>query len=416
VAAAPEPPVLSLNEAVRLALANNPRIGIARNDAAIASNEHTLGNAGLLPSLDLTARQNRRALGGSADLLRQTADLSSSLNVTVFDGLRGLNAYRRLGVLERQAEVAAEGAAEDALADMVLLYFEIAGQQQRIAALREAIATSEERLRIAQLRLEVGAASQLAVNQARVDLNADRAALLRQETALVAARAQLDHALGRPAGEPFRVSDTIVVDRSLHLEPLRQTAMQQNRDLQVAARGEEAAALRRREVRAEYLPTVDLALGYAFDGVSEGLGLAPGIPQGWTYGLTVRLPVFDGFNRGRHSESALLQHQNQQIRVEEVRSRILTSLQGAHESYRNSLALLDLEEENVGLARDNVTVALERFREGLSSSIELREVQNALVDAQTRLVAARVQAKHAEITLHQLGGRLLAQMEVAPTP
>ena len=71
------------------------------------------------------------------------------------------------------------------------------------------------------------------------------------------------------------------------------------------------------------------------------------------------------------------------------------------------LPIVALEEENVDVAQQNAFVALERFRLGVSTSLELREVQRALIDAQSRRVTARFEAKAAEVDLLALSGLLL---------
>ena len=66
-----------------------------------------------------------------------------------------------------------------------------------------------------------------------------------------------------------------------------------------------------------------------------------------------------------------------------------------------------LEEENIQLAKENTMIALERFRQGVSTYLELREAQKSLEDAYNRLIAARYNTKLAETQLMQLRGELV---------
>jgi outer membrane protein len=66
-----------------------------------------------------------------------------------------------------------------------------------------------------------------------------------------------------------------------------------------------------------------------------------------------------------------------------------------------------LEEENLVLANENVVVALERFRIGNSTPVELKEAQKSLDDAEYRTVSARYAAKVAETELMRLNGELV---------
>jgi outer membrane protein len=135
----------------------------------------------------------------------------------------------------------------------------------------------------------------------------------------------------------------------------------------------------------------------------------PTQPNGLAYGLSFQFNLFDGLNRERRLQNARLRQQSSELAIRQARTRALAGLETAHAGYGNRILLADLEEENVQLARQNVEVALERFRLGLSTSVELREVQNALAAASSRLVAARFEAKQAELELLRLSGELLEQ-------
>jgi outer membrane protein len=404
---APELPLLTPAEAVRLTLSDNPQVRIARNTAAQAANNHTVGNAGFLPSLSLAAQQSRRPAPAGGAGGPETLDLSTTLGYTLFDGFRRGAVYRRLGLLEEQAEFGADRVAENTVGGVVVVYYDLVRQQQQLEVLRESIAISEERLRIAEQRRDVGSASELEVRRAQVDRNADRAALLRQEVALASRKAALNELLGREAPERFRVEDTIPVQRGLDLGTLTERALERNRGLLEASRGRQVASMERRETRSEWFPRVGLQLGYSMAQLSEQMGFTPLQPDGLGYGLTLSFNVFDGFNRQRRSQNARLREQSSALAEQQERNRVLTGLESAHATYANLLVLSDLEAENVEMARENVAVALERFRLGLSTSVELREVQNALAAARSRLLASRFEAKQAEVELQRLSGGLL---------
>ncbi len=243
---------------------------------------------------------------------------------------------------------------------------------------------------------------------ALVDLNADRAALLRQENALAQSKAFLNRLLDR-TGDDYRVADSIEVDTTLDRAALEATALAQAPDLRAAEASTEASEEDRVAVRREIWPRVDLTAGYVFDQVTDPIGLTPGQAGGFTYGLTATFDLFDGFDRQRRLDNAALRVQQQEEALGQTRTALLTGLESAYAVYERSLVLVELEEENAEAARQNVNVALERFRLGVSTSLELREVQRALTDAQSRLIAAVFEAKQAEVELLTLSGRLVAE-------
>lgn len=397
---------------------NSFPIRMARNDAQIAANDYSLGNAGFLPSISMRAQQSRRTYGrDSGDSANpifnsvNTVDLGMNLTTTLFDGFGQFATYERLESEMVLAELSTEWTAENTVAGVVTAYYDLVRQQEQIEVLAEAVEISRERVEIAELRRDLGSASELEVRRARVDMNADRAALLRQRVTLTNAKAEFNRLLGHDAGFDYVVADTIRIQKGLSLDALRTSSLQNNKTLAVVRQSEETAQLARREVQSEWLPAIGLTAGYAFNDLTQELGLLAGQPPGLSYGLTASVPLFDGFNRRRRRQNADLRLRNAELAVAETNVDLDTRLENAHHNYRFSLELVDLERENVALAKLNLDVALERFRLGTITSVDLREVQSALTNAEGRFITAQFEAARAQTQLLQLSGTLLQRLE-----
>jgi outer membrane protein len=126
-----------------------------------------------------------------------------------------------------------------------------------------------------------------------------------------------------------------------------------------------------------------------------------------TYGVSLTLDLFDGLNRWRRTQNADIRTTNARLAVEDVRSRLVTELTNAYERYRNRLRLVDLGRQTLKAVRANVDVALEQFEQGTITSVELREVQEQFVQAESRLLTVQFEAKQAEVELLRLSGQLL---------
>ena len=81
--------------------------------------------------------------------------------------------------------------------------------------------------------------------------------------------------------------------------------------------------------------------------------------------------------------------------------------QPKNKNYELYKKLLTLEEENILLAKENVNIALERFKQGISTNLELREAQISLEQGYDRLIAARYNTKVAETELLKLHGNII---------
>jgi len=419
--AAPPPGALalSLEEAVRLALAESPGLGIAALEAQRAANDATRANAGYYPTLDATgqlAGSGNLALAGGDDAPGASSGLTSAtadvtLGYTVFDGGRRGATLERLRTEAARLGLSAEAEAEALAFAVTAAYLDVVRQEGLVSALEEAVALSEDRLRIEQAEVRIGTAAEVDAALALSDLNADRAALLRQVLFLTQARATLGALLALPEPEAVAVTDTLALGPPPDLPALAAEAEAGNRRLRALALAEDAAEAAVREVQAEFAPSVRLLTGVGVGAADRGLFPAgdPGLGTDVRYGVTATLPLFDAGDRRRRVENARLRVRQAELATEDERAFLradVARLTAAVTRYRQLAAL---EDQNRAVARANARVALAQLQLGFISPVDLRQVQIALLDAETRYVDAVFQARRAEAELRLLAGDLLPE-------
>ena len=131
--------------------------------------------------------------------------------------------------------------------------------------------------------------------------------------------------------------------------------------------------------------------------------------NGLNYGLTLNVPIFNGLNQRRLVQQSRIVQNQQEILYQQQRTQVNVALQNAFSNYENSRKILLVEEENISLAKENVAIALEVFRRGAGTVLDLRTAQQSLLEAYTRLINARYLAKVAETELFRLNGSLLQE-------
>ena len=262
--------------------------------------------------------------------------------------------------------------------------------------------------------MDVGVAAKVTVLTARVDYNADRSQLLQQQQSLTAAKITLNNLLGRAPRQDFQPSDSLVVTRGLRADSLRAALLARNPRLAQARLGVDVAAYDRRLVRASRFPQIGLVTGYGLNrninnAAFAGTLLTTSTAQtyGLNYGVTASVPLFDGFNRNRLEQNARIAENQSQLTLRQTALQLDADAATAFAQYENYLQLLDLEEDNIKLADQNVAIALERYRLGLLTPLDLRTAQRTQLDAAVRLLDIRFLAKQAETTLRRLSGELV---------
>ena len=421
---------LTLEQAVDLALVRNPDRAVSALEGLRAANDVTLGNAGYLPTLDASAglagsrsdvlfggggggggSDSTGTGGGRGGGSRSTVlDAALGLGYTVYDGGRRAATLRRLRAEARRLALLADADAEQLALDVTTAYLDAARQADLADAFAEAVAVSEDRLRIAQAEVRIGTAAEIDAALALADYNADRAALLQQQVFLEGARATLGGLLALPDPDAVVVTDTLALGAPADLAALAARAGTQNRRVRSFEEAENAAAEVVGEVRSEYRPQVRASAGLGLTIFDPGFvppAFSPAVGPDLRYGLTASLPLFDGGERARRVQTAEIRLRQAELTTEGeeafVRGRV-ARLAALARGYR---ALVDLESQNEAIARENVRVALAQLRLGFITPVDLRQVQLTLVDVRRRRVDAVYQARLAEAELRLLAGDLL---------
>jgi outer membrane protein TolC len=415
---------LSLNEAIALSLQNNYDIQLSRNDSLFAALDYAYANYSLLPRLSANAGYNlnnnnqKQVLADGSKRERngiKSNQLTSSLNLnwTLFDGFRMFMARDRLSSLVELSELQIKGQVINTVAEVMRLYHDIIRQEQQLRAIQEQMQLSEERLRIAQYKFDIGTGAKPDVLQAQIDLNAQRSAALTQQTNINKTKEQLNQLLVVPAGADFAIADTsIAFNANLTLDSIQSNVAATNPELLIAKQNLEIAELDLRLRRAERFPIVEFNSAYNFNRTDNKTVINPFQPlfnqnHGLNYGFTATIPIFNGFSNRRLQRAAALNIQSQQLLMDRSAALINANIANSYRDYDLFKRTLALEEENIKLVRENIFIARERYRLGISTFLEMREAQQSLADAMNRLIQARFNTKIAEIELLRLRGDLV---------
>lgn len=410
---------MTVENAIEMALKNNYDIVISKNLATQTANNNTLGNAGMLPRIDLNASgslaNNATKQEFSNGLVVDKNGVQSKnittgayLTWTVFDGLKMFATHEKLQELERMGELNAKIQIENTIVKVITSYYSIAMQKQLIIGLKENIIVSEERLKIAQKKFDIGAISKADILQAKVDLNALKSDLMRQNTLLYDAKANLNQLLVQPVEQDIDVFDGIPLMSQYKYDELKNAIMTNNSDLLFAQKNIEISKYMIKEGKSMAYPKLNLNANYIFSRsqnqagfslLNQNLGLNLGFTASWT--------IFNGFNTSNNVKNLQLNLENSTYEFENLKTITQLNLMKAFKKNQDDIAILKLEEENQLLAKENLEIALERFRLGASTSIELKVAQESYEDSIKRLSGSRFNAKISETQLLKLSGGIV---------
>ena len=414
---------VALEQVIGATLEKNYDILLSKNSASSATLDNQYAFGAFLPQINA----NGSKIWNSSDQSLEFANPANnregqaesnniqgavSLNWTLFDGTRMFATRGRVSAIAQQGELLLKDQMTNTISLVINTYFNIVRQKQQLNAILEQMAVSEERVKLAERKLSVGIGGKPELLQAKVDLNAQRTQVLQQEANIALLKEQMNAQTGMQLPPSYDVADSIPVNLDLKLEELSDNIENSNFTLQASRWNLIIADKQLNERRADLLPVVNLTGAYTYSETDNTKLLNPFGSiyfqnQGYNYGLSVSLPILNGFNNRRLIEQSKVNVNRQQLVYDQQKLNININLKNAFTNYENAKKILIVEEENILLAKENVNIALESFKRGIINFIELRTAQQSLSDAYNRLIAARFNAKTSETELLRLKGGLL---------
>jgi outer membrane protein TolC len=416
--AAPADQAVTLDEAYRLAVRNNPTMTVLRERVAQAEASRYRAWSALKPTAsfqgtfthydqEIKVDFSAFAPGAEPIVIQKQEQFGFVVGATL-PLFRG-PAYPRLGTARKGVEVArlqAIRSRQDFLLRVAQAYYLVVSRKDAVAALEAKLALDRKHLTAARARFEVGQSPRAEVLRADLVVTQDEQNLLVQRNAFDAARRQLGILLVVP-GAVDAVRPPVADELPRGEDDMMATALRRRPDLKAAKLSLAIARQTRDAVWWGFLPSLDAALLYRW---SEAGGFA-GQRGTWNLTLTLSVPIYDGGLRYadlREARSRIVQARAQKAALDlEVRSEIVR----LRADLASATAGLLSAHKALALARTTAEDMDASFAVGAVSQLDVLDANQRLLDAELQLTAtlynrdlARLALAHAQGTFDPLRG------------
>jgi outer membrane protein TolC len=409
--------ILSLDMAIEKTLANNYDIKLADNITRINKNNTSIYNTGYLPSV--------RGSGGigydNGDVRTDLGDDISRTYNNKLDYYWGLNiSLRILDGKGRQynlsqlketyqlSNLQARQVVEGVLINLFYGYYEIARLQENVTALQQSLALSQRRRQRAQYAYEYGVGTKLEELNAQVAINNDSINLVNTILNLENAHRNLNTAMGEVNPVEYRVDTSVTYRADMRIDSLLASARTYNIRIMAAEKGIDISEYDEQILNANLLPKLDLSAGYnwAKDWYFAG-DINNRRNQGMNTGLGVSWTFFDGGLTKIRKQNARINLENEKLNLDLVWLEVERDIRNTWADYQNARYILEAQESNLITSRRNLERSTEEFNLGQITSVEYRQAQLDLLNADLSYTQSRYNAKVLELQLLQLAGLLL---------
>ncbi|WP_405292327.1 TolC family protein [Algibacter sp. Ld11] len=412
--------LITPEKAVTLALENNYGIKLAGTDVEIAKNNADILNSGYLPTLTGNAGANyniddtevgfsdgtNRVLNGAES---SSYNASVDLNYTLFDGLGRSYNYKQFKEIKQLTELQARETIENTIVQLFTIYYNVAELIENKDAVFQTLTISKDRLIRSQYQFEYGQSNKLATLNAEVDINNDSISLMNTLQELNNAKRDLNFVLGNTISENFDISTEVVFDNLYDKNELLEKTKANNISILQVNKSIGINKLGVKSETSAYLPTVGLSGSYGWNKNNNNAAsfAAYSINTGLSAGLSLRWNLFDGGSTITNVRNAKVNLDAQNILKEQLLVSVVRDFNNAWDDYDNKLSVYRLQEHNIKTAQNNFDRTKEQFKLGQINSIEFRQAQLNLLNAELSRNQAKYFAKIAEMQMLQISGELL---------
>lgn len=416
---------MTLEEAIAMGLENNKRIQVQGIRTEIAAKNVYLGNAGLLPTVnvigsaqysenqsDITIRTfqpNPPIVNFDEDgVVSETISAVVQADYQLIGGFAGKYRYRLLKNESEVFQLQQRAIIEETVVNITALFTEIGKLQSREELLLENIAITTERLVRVEDRKQFGQATGLDVLRAKTDLNQENNALDDVKVIKSNLLKQLNVTIGLPPEEEYRVSVSYELPEEMENEKVLNEIKTGNTAILLANLGIEVAQNQIGLNSSAFLPKLNVFANYGyFNQQNDVQQLAEIENLGFVLGASLRFNVFNGSKTRRDLQSSKLNKEAQELDLKDLEEQTITL--GLQEL--TSLATLGeqlrRETDNLVTFEETFERTQERFFNGQATNIDLNDSQNALLNARISVNDIKLDMVQRLVNLNSLQGKII---------
>ena len=333
----------------------------------------------------------------------------------IFQGFDITNGIR-LGELNLAAATAdLEKARDDIRVAVAQAFVQILYDQELLRVAREQSAHDEELLEQIKERLSAGKVSAAEVSAQQATLAQSRQSEIQAEGNLRIALLELTQLLELPSPEGFSIVTPEVGDPSQALlmrpEAIYEEAVAVKPAVEAAKLNVDYAELSIARAKGAYLPTLSLSGGLGsnyytnskFSSDPFGEQLKNNFSQ--YVGLSLSIPIFQGFSTRNNVRSAQLNHKGQQIQLENVKKNLYKEIQQAYYNAVTAQARYAGSRESAASARQHYELTEEKYRVGKAGIADYNDARNSWLRAESEHIQARFQCLYQTKLLDFYRGR-----------
>lgn len=411
-----------MEQCLKTGIENNLSLETKRND--ILKGKHTLSEnrAKLLPQINAIASFNDNfnppvsvtdgSAYGNPYNVTHTLQYNASAGLQLQMPLYNQTVYTALSIARTMDEInglSYEKAREDLMMQIAQMYYLGQSTSEQIAIVKENIRRLEELRDITTAFFDNGMAMEVDVKRVNINLENLQVQYDNAVSMLTQQLNLLKYVMDYPAEKEIALTP---VDTE-HITPVALSGLSENlSELQLLRQQGTLAEQQQKMISQGYLPSLSLTGNFMYSAFTDKAKnwFHSGPSNHWYnssgIGLTLRIPIFDGFDKRSKLRKARIDTENVKLAYENTRKNLQTQYLNATNELMNSQRNFTKQKDNYLLAEDVYEVTSDRYREGIASMTEVLQDEMRMSEAQNNYVNAHYNYRMTNLSLLKLTGNL----------
>jgi len=424
---------MTLQECLKYALDHNQRLAYTRLDEDMGRFRTAEVRARALPQINgsgtYTNNIKKPVFPLPGDVVGQpgqtlllesglTHNLSAgaTLEQKVFDQtvFTGLKAAKTTEEYYRMATVQSE---ENVIYNVSQAYYQALVTREKIRVLDANIEKLSTLVETTTTQFRNGLARKIDLDRIKVNLTNYRTQRTQQQNQYLLQLNQLKQQIGMPVGTALdlpRASFAELEDKTAAGLAFGSLNLDNRIEYRLLDKQTELQELQKKAYIAEYYPTLSLTGSYSYNGLSNNFDFLKSKSNGSTanwygmasVGLTLKIPIFDGFGRRSRVNQANVTLKQLSKQKEETALALNTAFENAKLQVKSNLSTIQAQQENVNLANEVYNSTQHNYKLGLADLTDLLDAETSLTEAQNNYNEALLQYKLAELDIIKSNGNL----------
>jgi outer membrane protein TolC len=424
--------VLTLSEAVQIALKNNPAVGAADAYAEAVRQGIKTAQSGRYPRLDfsysftrsnnpvyvfgtLLTQEQFQAQNFDLNFLNHPPPLNNfrpqfTANMPLYDAGKTSRSVRDACLQSQAAQQGMHRTQQEIVFNTAGAFLNELLARESVRVAQAALDAATADLARAQSRQEQGLTVPSDVLSAQVQLSQAKEDLIRAQNAVAIAQASLNVAMGLPEDAPNEIEGDLkeVSFESGALSERQEKALVTRPDYQQAKIGKERTTNGVNAARAEFLPKINLFSSWEVD--SQTFAARAG--NNWAAGATLSFNIFDGgANRARLAESRARERQARALQ-DQMASAVRLQVREAFLNVNAARQRVEASRESASQAQESLRILQNRYETGLATITDLLQAETMRTAAQQRFLNAVFDYRIAFAALELATGEISSDSQV----